>query len=180
MINKIKYLLAASSFLFLGTLTSLSATSGLLSSFQSGNRWIDTALTVVSGGNPAKLALYNMGSSFGLGSSFVEQLVKQGFTFTDIYYLGFLHKLTGKSVGDLVKEKNQGLGWGVIAQRLGIHPGEFNKARIALKKDYKVNSKVLPPGLSKKDKKENQGKGKGLGKGHVKKEKPEKAKGKKK
>ncbi|MCS7264120.1 MAG: hypothetical protein NZ805_04735 [Armatimonadetes bacterium] len=43
-------------------------------------------------------------------------------------------KVGKKDIRKIVKMKSKGEGWGVIAQRLGIQPGAFNKQRVALNK----------------------------------------------
>lgn len=146
------------SFFLLLLFLSLPIKANIFSSIQTGVRWVDIAMTVVSGNNPSHLSLYQMASSFNLKSSLVENLVKQGFSFTDIYYLGFFHQKTGISVDNILKHKSKGIGWGEVAHRLGIHPGEFNKARVALKKAEKGGKSHSAPGLKK-------GKSKGFDKG---------------
>lgn len=39
-------------------------------------------------------------------------------------------KVSKKDVKDILKERSRGHGWGVIAHRLRVHPGVFNKARV--------------------------------------------------
>lgn len=43
-------------------------------------------------------------------------------------------KVGKKDLREIVKMKGKGHGWGLIAQRLGVHPGAFNKQRVALSK----------------------------------------------
>lgn len=176
--NHIKRLILLSCLITLVSLPVVSK-AGVLSFVQTGIRWIDVALNAVTGGNPAPLAIYSISRSFDLSPIIVESLVKQGLSFTDIYYLGFLHQQTGQPVEEILKNKNRGIGWGVVAQRLGIHPGEFNKARIALKKQNKAQKQKTAPGLEKKEKNKSAKGGKDKQK-NVAKSKPGKAKGKKK
>ncbi len=42
--------------------------------------------------------------------------------------------VTGRSPSSILAEKSKGQGWGVIAHRLGLHPGMFNKHRVWLEK----------------------------------------------
>lgn len=43
-------------------------------------------------------------------------------------------KVGKKDLKEIVKMRSKGHGWGVIAHRLGIHPGTFNQQRVALSK----------------------------------------------
>ncbi len=43
-------------------------------------------------------------------------------------------KVGKKDLREIVKMRSKGHGWGVIAHRLGVHPGAFNQQRVALSK----------------------------------------------
>ncbi len=43
-------------------------------------------------------------------------------------------KVGKKDIRQILKEHSKGHGWGVLAHRLGVHPGAFNQSRIALSK----------------------------------------------
>lgn len=43
-------------------------------------------------------------------------------------------KVGKKDLKEIVKMRSKGHGWGVIAHRLGVHPGAFNQQRVALSK----------------------------------------------
>jgi len=43
-------------------------------------------------------------------------------------------KVSKKDLREIVKMRGKGHGWGVIAHRLGVHPGAFNQQRVTLSK----------------------------------------------
>jgi len=58
-------------------------------------------------------------------------------TSTPIFILApavVIAKVSKKDLREIVKMKGKGHGWGVIAHRLGVHPGAFNQSRVALDK----------------------------------------------
>lgn len=58
-------------------------------------------------------------------------------TATPIFVLApavVIAKVSKKDLREIVKMKGKGYGWGVIAHRLGVHPGAFNQQRVALSK----------------------------------------------
>jgi len=57
-------------------------------------------------------------------------LSKRGYTLAEIYYLVLLAKQTGKKVNDVAALHSRGVGWGVLAKRLGVRPSDLNKLRV--------------------------------------------------
>lgn len=65
-------------------------------------------------------------------------LSKRGYTLAEIYYLALLAKKTGKKVNDVAALHSRGVGWGVLAKRLGVRPSDLNKLRVQQKKQEKI------------------------------------------
>jgi hypothetical protein len=58
-------------------------------------------------------------------------------TSTPIFVLApavVIAKVSKKDLREIVKMRGKGHGWGVIAHRLGVHPGAFNQQRVILSK----------------------------------------------
>jgi hypothetical protein len=110
-----------------------------------------------------------------------EAKAKHGLDDADIYMATTLARRTHRRVGDVAAEykQNQGKGWGVMAQRMGIKPGsaEFKQMK-AEAKDHVGQMKTMAKNkkkiqklemakereYGKKMKDEAQGKGQGKGK----------------
>jgi len=65
-------------------------------------------------------------------------LSRKGYTLAEINYLALLAKQTGKNVNDIAALHSQGVGWGILAKRLGVHPRDLNKLRVQQKKQEKA------------------------------------------
>lgn len=79
---------------------------------------------------------------FGFAPSLTDSLRQRGYNYGEIYYLGLLHRRTGRSIDDLLLQNPRGIGWGNLAHRMGVHPSELNRTRVALKKDGKYRGTV--------------------------------------
>ena len=113
-----------------------------------------------------------------------EAKQKHGLDDADIYMATALARRTNRRVGDVAAEykQNQGQGWGVMAQRMGIKPGspEFKQMKADAKghaghmKAMAKNKKKMHEQQMKQEEKEakkgkdDQGKGQGQGKGKKK------------
>jgi len=109
----------------------------------------------------ARQVINEIAYSFNLTNVMINSLHQQGYTYSQIYYLGLLSQQSGRSIDSILTTKNsQGIGWGQLAHKLGIHPSVLNKERVALKKKYK-NKKSTPtsPSLTLKQTRSNPGKG---------------------
>lgn len=65
-------------------------------------------------------------------------LSKKGYTLAEIQYLALLAKQSGKSVNDVAALHSKGIGWGVLAKRLGVQPSALRKLIVKEKKAEKV------------------------------------------
>jgi len=65
-------------------------------------------------------------------------LSQRGYSLAEINYLALLAKQSGKSVNDVAALHSKGVGWGVLAKRLGVKPRDLNKLRVKQKKQEKV------------------------------------------
>jgi len=76
--------------------------------------------------------------NFSLSDREITFLSRKGYTLAEIYYLVMLAKHTGKHINDVAALHGQGVGWGVLAKRLGVRPSDLNKLRVQQKKTEKV------------------------------------------
>ena len=77
----------------------------------------------------------------GLSYDDFNSLISKGYNAGDAYTLGLLHKKSGKSIDELVRNRRPGQGWGELAHQLGIPPSELNKMRVAMNKQWKENQR---------------------------------------
>lgn len=75
---------------------------------------------------------------FRLESSKLNDLVQLGLSFYDLYSLSKIHHHSHIPVLELYHRYHQGQGWGVIAQSLGMHPGDFNQSRVGVTREKKI------------------------------------------
>jgi hypothetical protein len=68
----------------------------------------------------------------------INFLNKQGYTLAQIYYLASLAKASGKKVNDVAAMHSKGVGWGVLARRLGVRPDALRKLIVQEKKTGKM------------------------------------------
>lgn len=67
----------------------------------------------------------------------IESLHRRGYTLGEVYYFGLLARQSNRRINDVAALRAQGLGWGVMAQRLKVHPSELNKLRVRLRKVHR-------------------------------------------
>ncbi len=70
-----------------------------------------------------------------LDATFIIQTRKE--TATPVFVLGpafVIAKASKRDIKEILSARGKGHGWGLIAHRLGVHPGVFNRSRIALDK----------------------------------------------
>jgi hypothetical protein len=89
-----------------------------------------------------KLVVSEMGLYFSLGENQISVLRRKGFSWSEIYYMALISKQSGKNINDIAALRSQGLGWGVVAKRIGVHPSELNKLRVRLKKEQKEKQRI--------------------------------------
>ncbi len=141
---------------------------------QTGLNVLDAALNDMSRSGQTTSGAIQMAATladaFGFSNSLTNSLRRQGYNDGEIYYLGLLHRQTGRSIEYLLKNKPKGMGWGELAHRLGVHPSALNKARVALKKKEKSGFVVQNnSGHDQPHPKYGKTKGHKKGKGHKKK-----------
>jgi hypothetical protein len=90
----------------------------------------------------AKLVINDIGLHFSLGKNQIDILHRKGFSLAEIYYMALISKQSGKNINDIAALRSQGLGWGVVAKRIGVHPSELNKLRVRLKKEQQEREKI--------------------------------------
>ncbi len=73
-------------------------------------------------------------------------LSKKGYTLAEIQYLALIAKQSGKPINDVAALHSKGIGWGVLAKRLGVRPDALRKQIVAAKKIEKSTTRksVMP------------------------------------
>jgi hypothetical protein len=79
----------------------------------------------------------------------INFLSKQGYTLAEIYYMASLAKASGKTVTSVAALHSQGVGWGVLAHRLGVRPDALRKLIVREKKAEKMERKEQKNGMIK-------------------------------
>ena len=100
---------------------------------------IDQRASTTDGAN---LVMNERGLHFSLGKDQIDVLQKKGHSFSEIYYMALMSKQSGKNINDVAALRSQGLGWGVVAKRVGVHPSDLNKLRVRLKKEQHEREKI--------------------------------------
>ena len=74
---------------------------------------------------------------YKLSDNQLSFLSKKGYTLAEIQYLALLAKQSGKPLNDVAALHSKGIGWGILAKRLGVRPDALRKAIVAEKKAEK-------------------------------------------
>lgn len=64
---------------------------------------------------------------FGLSRGEILKLEKKGYRLAQIEYLAMLAKVSRKTTAQIIAMHNQGIGWGALAHKLGVHPSALKK-----------------------------------------------------
>lgn len=72
-------------------------------------------------------------------------LSRKGYTLAEIQYFALLARKSGKPINEVAALHSRGIGWGVLAKRLGVHPSDLNKLIVKHKKAEKVIIKTRAP-----------------------------------
>ncbi|MEE8638044.1 MAG: hypothetical protein V3T21_03265 [Candidatus Margulisiibacteriota bacterium] len=105
---------------------------------KTGDKALDKALMEIDklGAKPAgkkEIEGVLMGK-FSVTKKEINLLRKRGYSLTEVYYLSLLAKQSGKKVNGVAALHAKGGGWGVLAKRLKVHPGDLNRLRVRLHK----------------------------------------------
>lgn len=77
---------------------------------------------------------------FSVTQKEIDSLRKRGYALTGVYYLSLLAKQSGKKVNTVAALHAKGTGWGVLAKKVGVHPGDLNRLRVRL---HKITKKAV-------------------------------------
>lgn len=77
-------------------------------------------------------------NEYGITQKQVDHLFKRGYTMDDVFYLSLLAKESNKDVNTVAALHAKGVGWGVLAKKLGVHPKVLNRFRVKLNKTKKA------------------------------------------
>ena len=86
----------------------------------------------------AKQVRADIRQNYSLSDREINFLSKQGYTLAEITYLASLAKAGGKTVTSVAALRSQGVGWGVLAKRLGVRPDALRKLIVREKKAGKI------------------------------------------
>ena len=111
-------------------------------SIKTGDASLDLALSNINKqaatlGGPAEIKA-ELRQTWMLSDKEIVFLSKRGYTLAEIYYMAILAKKTGKNISDIMALHSKGVGWGVLAKRLGVRPSDLNKLRVEMKKQKKA------------------------------------------
>jgi len=92
---------------------------------------------------------------FTLSEREIHFLSWKGYTLSEIYYLASLARASGKPIDSVAALHSKGVGWGVLAHRLGVQPSALRKFMVAEKKAAKGMMKQ-PGGMVKEQRMEKE------------------------
>lgn len=103
---------------------------------------IDWSLSVDISSKPSKLELSPVdrgsafeiwaeviSSSYSVSIGFVKALYDRGYDYGEVALMLELSSVSGKKPSEVAVLRKKGLGWGVIAKKLGIHPSRLKRAK---------------------------------------------------
>ena len=76
--------------------------------------------------------------NFSLSDREISFLSKKGYTLAEIYYFASLAKQSWKPVSEVAALRSKGIGWGVMAKRLGVQPSALRKLMVREMKKEKM------------------------------------------
>ncbi len=114
---------------------------------KTGDRELDKALMEVDrrAGTPdgAKAVRSEMTERYRVREGDMEFLRKRGYTLGEVYYCGLLSKYSGRGIRDIAALRGQGVGWGMMAKRVGAKPSDINKLRVRIRKETAIRKQKL-------------------------------------
>ena len=81
--------------------------------------------------------------NYSVSEKEIRFLNKQGYTLAEIQYLALLARQSGKPINKVAAVHSKGVGWGVMAKRLGVRPDALRKQIVAEKKIEKAERKEI-------------------------------------
>jgi hypothetical protein len=73
----------------------------------------------------------------------IQFLRKSGHTLGEVYYCGMLSRYSGRGIREIAALRGEGVGWGVMAKRVGAKPAEINKMRVRIRKETAIRKKTM-------------------------------------
>ncbi len=70
-----------------------------------------------------------MKKEYGVTQKEIDALRKRGYRVSEIYYMALLARHQNRRISEIASMHAKGVGWGVLAKRLGVHPGDLNRLR---------------------------------------------------
>ena len=95
---------------------------------------INSKASTPTGANKVKTELRE---KYSVSERELNFLSKKGYTLAEIQYLALLAKQRGKPINDVAALHSKGIGWGVMAKRLGVKPSALRKLIVQEKKAEK-------------------------------------------
>ena len=73
----------------------------------------------------------------------IEFLRKSGYTLGEVYYCGLLARYSDRGIREIAALRGQGVGWGLMAKRVGAKPSDINKVRVRIRKETAIREQKL-------------------------------------
>ena len=102
---------------------------------------INSKASTPAGANTAKTELRK---KYSVSERELNFLSKKGYTLAEIQYLALLAKQSGKPINHVAALHSKGIGWGVLAKRLGVQPSALRKLMVQEKKQIKIHAPERP------------------------------------
>jgi hypothetical protein len=86
-------------------------------------------LSPVDRGSARELWVEVISSSYGVSVGFVKALYDRGYDYGEVALMLEFSSASKKEPSDVAVLRRKGLGWGVIAKKLGVHPSALKRAK---------------------------------------------------
>ncbi len=86
-------------------------------------------LSPVDRGSANELWVEVVSNSYGVTTGYVKALYDRGYDYGEVALLLEISSASNKKPADVVVLRKKGLGWGVIAKELGVHPSALKRAK---------------------------------------------------
>jgi hypothetical protein len=117
------------------------------SKVKTGDRDLDKALMAVEkkARTPegAKEVRSELTERYRIKEGDIQFLRKSGYTLGEVYYCGMLSRYSGRGIREIAALHGKGVGWGVMAKRVGAKPAEINKMRMRIRKETAIRKKTM-------------------------------------
>ena len=71
-----------------------------------------------------------MKQEYGVTQKDIDALHKRGYRTSEIYYMALCARQSNRHIDQVAAMRAKGAGWGTLAHRLKVHPGDLNRLRV--------------------------------------------------